>query len=167
MVLNHQARMTNLLTRVAWETRVALDRQQTNPQEKDAVARLIAADASELVDYLLFVDEFPLTGALEATSGFQKVFAQTGPRDSQGRSLRDLDLERRLLRHPCSYMIYSKAFDALPRVARDAVYARLWAVLSGAEPDRKYSRITAAERAAIVGILLETRTDLPPFFRPL
>ena len=54
-----------------------------------------------------------------------------GPRDSQGRSLRDLDLQRRLFRYPCSYMIYTEAFDALPPNAREAVYARLISVLSG------------------------------------
>jgi hypothetical protein len=167
MVLNHQARMTNLLMRVAWETRVALSQQQDNASLKGDVARLVAADARELVDYLLFVDEAPFAGELGSTSGFDKVFAKAGPRDRRGRSLRDLDLQKRLLRYPCSYMIYSKAFQALPAAAREAVYARLWAVLSGADRDRKYSRLSAGDRAAIVGILLETKDDLPSFFRPL
>jgi hypothetical protein len=167
MVLNHQVRMINLLTRVGWETRVALDRQKNNPQEKESVGRLIAADASELADYMLFIEEPPLRGKFESTSGFQAKFAATGPRDSRGRSLRQLDLGKRLMRHPCSYMIYSPAFDGLPLPAQNAVYARLWDILSGKDKAPKYSKLSAADRAAIVGILLETKPGLPSYFRPL
>ena len=167
MVLNHQVRMTNLLTRVGWETRVALDRQVREPKDKEAAERLIAADSRELADYMLFVDEAPLQGKFESTSGFQAKFAAVGPRDSRGRSLRQLDLRQRLMRHPCSYMIYSPAFDALPAAAKNAVYARLWEILSGKDRAPKYSKISAADRAAIVGILLETKPGLPAYFRPL
>ena len=34
---------------------------------------------------------------------------------------------------PCSYLIYSSAFDALPPSAKDPIYKRLWEVLSGEE----------------------------------
>jgi hypothetical protein len=167
MVLDHQVRMTNLLTRVGWETRIALDRQATNPQEKAAAERLIEADSRELVDYMLFVDEAPLPGKFESTSGFQMKFDAIGPRDSHGRSLRHLDLGKRLMRYPCSYMVYSRAFDALPDAAKDAVYARLWAILSGKDATRKYSKLSSADRTAIVAILMETKPGLPPYFRTL
>ena len=62
----------------------------------------------ELVDYLLFIDEAPLPGPVHGTSGFAEKFAAQGPRDSHGRSLRELDLRTRLFRYPCSYMIYSQ-----------------------------------------------------------
>jgi hypothetical protein len=78
-----------------------------------------------------------------------------------------LDLVKRLLRYPCSYMIYSPAFDELPPPVRDAVYARLWDVLSGKDRAKKYSKLSSADRAAITGILLETRTGLPAYFKPL
>ena len=167
MVLDHQVGMTNLLTRVGWEARVALDRQEKNPRDKAAVERLIAADSRELVDYMLFVDEARLPGKFSSTSGFQTKFEAAGPRDSRGRSFRQLDLAQRLLRYPCSYMIYSRAFDALPGPAKDAIYARLWAVLSGKDKAPKYAKLSAADRAAIVSILLETKTDLPANFRRL
>jgi hypothetical protein len=167
MTLNHQVRMTNLLTRVGWETRVALDRLAKFPQDKPLAEKLIAANAREFVDYLLFVEEAPLPVKLESASGFPAAFASAGPQDKRGRSLRQLDLEKRLLRYPCSYMIYSRAFDELPEAAKDAIYARLWTVLSGKESNRKYSKLSAADRAAIVGILLETRSGLPSYFRPL
>jgi hypothetical protein len=167
LVLDHQVRMTNLLTRVGWEARVALDRQSKNPREKQTVERLIAADTRELVDYMLFVEETPLPGKFESTSGFQEKFASTGPRDKKGRSLRQLDLQKRLLRYPCSYMIYSRIFDELPAPAKEAFYSRLWDVLSGKDRSPEYTKLSGADRAAIVTILMETKTDLPAYYRRL
>ena len=167
MVLDHQVRMTNLLTRVGWETRIALDRRQRNPQDSGVADRLVTADSRELVDYMLFVDEPALPGKFESTSGFQSKFASLGPRDSRGRSLRQLDLAKRLLRFPCSYMIYSRAFEELPSATKGAVYARLWDVLSGKERGAKYSKLSSADRSAIVSILVETKPDLPAYYRRL
>jgi len=160
MVLEHQAHMTNLLTRVGWEVRVALfEKRQFQP--------LLQNRAKELVDYLLFVDEAALTARIQGTSGFAEKFALLGPRDKKGRSLRDLDLTRRLMRYPCSYMIYSAAFDGLPTEARNEIYQRMWQILSGREKDRKYVRLSFADRQAIVEILRETREGLPKYFLPL
>lgn len=155
LVFDHQMRMMNLLTRLGWETRVAL---QEAPG--DAGAR-IAPLVADVVDYLLFVDEAPIGGAVRGSSGFAERFTASGRRDRQGRSLKDLDLDRRLLRYPCSYLILSPAFDALPAIARDAVYLRLWRVLSGAEADTRYARLSAADRRAIVEILSDTRDGWP------
>jgi len=63
------------------------------------------------------------------------------------------------MRYPCSYMIYSAAFDALPAEARDAVYHRMHGILDGDVRDPKYARLTTADRAAIVSILMETKPD--------
>lgn len=167
MVLNHQVRMTNLLTRVAWESRVALDRIKRIPQDKEATGRLIEADVRELADYMLFIDEAPLPGKFESTSEFPMKFAAAGPQDSRGRSFRQLDLAKRLFRYPCSYMIYSHAFDELPGPTKDAVYARLWSILSGKERAPIYRKLSRADREAIVGILLETKQGLPSYFKPL
>ena len=82
----------------------------------------------ELVDYLLFVDEEPLPAAVKGTSGFAEQFASQGPADSRGRSLRQLDLDHRLLKYPCSFLIYSAAFRALPDDVRGAIYDRVWDV---------------------------------------
>ena len=167
MTLNHQVRMINLMTRVGYETRIALEERQKNAETSAAADRLIASDAGELVDYLLFVDESPLPEKFESTSGFQQQFERYGPRDRRGRSLKQLDLESRLFRYPCSYMIYSPAFDGLPQPTRDAIYARMWEVLSGKDQDRRYARLTPQLRADIVDILLDTKPGLPEYFRPL
>ena len=74
------------------------------------------------------------------------------------------DLDHRLLRYPCSYMIYSAAFRALPAGVRAAIYGRIWDVLSGRDAGTKYARLTAADRRAVVDILHDTLTDLPAGF---
>jgi hypothetical protein len=100
-------------------------------------------------------------------SGFAEAFTAKGPRDAQGRSLRDLDLRRRLFKYPCSYMIYTPAFDGLPAAAREAVYSRLWEVLSGREKQPRYKVLSLQDRQAIVSILRETKRDLPSYFQPV
>jgi hypothetical protein len=159
MVLAHQVRMTNMITRAGWEARLAAAQPSA-----DANLRVREA-ASDLVDYLLFVDEAPLAGPMQGSSGYAEWFARQGPRDAQGRSLRDFDLRRRLFKYPCSYMIYTPAFDALPSAAKDAVYARMWEVLSGREKRAPYAtHLSAAERQSIVQILRATKKDLPAYF---
>ena len=81
--------------------------------------RAISRDIlNETVDYLLFADETPIASPVQPGSAFAKSFSSAGPRDRQGRSLRELDLQTRLFKYRCSYMIYSPAFDALPTEAR-------------------------------------------------
>jgi hypothetical protein len=158
LVFDHQARMMNLLIRIGWEARVVAHETQAAPS--DNVLRDLAV---ELVDYLLFIDEAPLDG-IRSVSPFAKTFSARGPRDRHGRSLRDLDLQHRLMRHPCSYMIYSTAFDGLPAEARDAIYRRMSQVLSGQDRSAKYSRLSKEDRRAIVEILRDTKQDLPSYF---
>jgi hypothetical protein len=155
MILNHQAHMTNLITRIGWESRI-----NTHDRAKAADANL----AKEFVDYLLFIDEAPLPTNIKGTSGFAQKFQALGPNDSKGRSLRQLDLERHLMRYPCSYMIYSQAFDGMPPDAKSAVYSRLWQVLSGRETDPRYARLSLADRQAVTEILRETKKGLPSYF---
>jgi hypothetical protein len=173
MVFNHQTHMTNLITRLNWETRVEeYERQRGAAREaaRTAAAAKTNSDpvgglASELVDYMLFIDEAPLPRKVQGGSGFAEKFAAAGPRDSKGRSLRDLDLEKRLLKYPCSYMIYSQAFDALPARAKSAVYDRLLEVLSGKATDKAYARLSASDRQAVIEILRETKKGLPSSFQ--
>jgi hypothetical protein len=156
LVFEHQMRMMNLITRVGWEVQVA-----THDKQTEKLPGLLRNAAREFVDYLLFADEAPLNGRIEGSSGFANVFAALGPRDRKGRSLRDFDLDRRLMRYPCSYMIYSEAFDGMPTEAKKAIYQRMWQVLSGAEHDAKYARLSRADRDAVIEILRDTKKDWP------
>ncbi len=168
LVLEHQAHMTNLITQVGWEARRILYREAAGGAPAgDGAAELLRESIVYLVDYLLFVDEAPLARPIRGSGGFAEAFAARGPRDSRGRSLRDLDLDRRLMRYPCSYMIYTQAFDALPAPAKAGIYQRLWDVLAGRVTDVVYDRLSPADRAAIVEILIDTKPDLPDYFRQL
>jgi hypothetical protein len=158
LVFDHQMRMMNLLIRLGWEARIL---EQDGRRASSALSEVV----TEAVDYMLFVGEARIDG-VRGTSGFAELFTGLGPRDSRGRSLRDFDLERRLFRYPCSYMIYSDAFAALPVTARNALYARLWEILSGKDLSPKYSSLSAGDRQAIVEILRDTKGDLPDTFRP-
>lgn len=149
MVFQHQGHMMNLITRVGWESRMA-----AHEQRLDFGTGPMKASIDELVDYALFVNEAPLTDAIRGTSGFTEKFPKQGPFDSRGRSLRQLDLNQRLLRYPCTYMIYSPAFRALPAETRQAIYTRMWELLS-----------PRADRRDVIDILRETVPDLPPAFR--
>jgi len=127
---------------------------------------MMSGVAGEVVDYLLFIDETRLTDRVRGASGFAERFSSIGPRDRKGRSLHELDLNRRLLKYPCSYLIYSPAFDALPPSAKDPIYKRLWEVLSGQEQDERYrSVLSLADRQAIAEILRDTKKDLPAYFQ--
>jgi hypothetical protein len=161
MVFQHQARMTNLVTRVGWEARVA-----AQDGRADYSAGPLRDAVNELVDALLFAGEAPLTSPVRGTSGFAEMFAAKGPADSRGRSLRQLDLERRLQRYPCSYTIYSAAFRALPDAARAAIYGRMGEILSGRDAGPRYSGLSEADRRSVIEILGETLPDLPVDFRP-
>jgi hypothetical protein len=168
MVFEHQMHMMNLFTRVGWDVRRSLYRDEMTPDKgRAATARLVRENARELVDYMLFVDEAPMTSRIEGTSGFVERFSSEGPTDHQGRSLRQFDLRHRLMRYPCSYMIYSDAFDALPDEVKSAVYERMWKILSEQEKEKKYGKLTFADRKAIVEILRDTKKRLPEYFQPI
>ena len=108
---------------------------------------------------MLFVDEFRLKWPVRSASDYAAQFAERGPRDSRGRSLRELDLNSRLFKYPCSYLIYSDSFDSLPAVVKQQVYGRLSDILSGKEQDETFAHLSAADREAIREILMDTKPD--------
>jgi hypothetical protein len=170
LVFTHQAGMTNLLTRAGWEARAvdpALHLPSTSTAgQQAAVDAVMKGIAGEVVDHLLFVDEAKLTEPVHGSSGFAQRFSAAGPRDRKGRSLYELDLKSRLMRYPCSYLIYSPAFDALPPLVKDPIYRRLWELLSGRENDVRYrTALSRADRQAIVEILRDTKKGLPGYFQ--
>jgi hypothetical protein len=154
LVLEHQVRVQNAITRAGWDARTA-----DLPVGAASAAKRVDEIAEPLVEALFLVDEAELTDEISGTSGFAEAFMQRGPRDVQGRSLRELDLKTRLFKYPLSYAIYSSAFDALPGVLKQRVYARIDEILSGADTTEPYARLSSADRAAILGILTATKPD--------
>jgi hypothetical protein len=169
LVLAHQTQMHNLITVVNYKTRLAVHGDRATGDSRgrlegsisEATRDKIKGPADELLRYLLFADEAPLEGPIEGTSGFREEFTALGLRDKEGRSLRDFDLKRRIFKYPCSYLIYSEAFDALSAPAKDYIYRRLFEVLSGRDQSDEYNRLSPGERRDILEILLATKPGLP------
>ncbi len=169
MVLAHQTEMHNRITRANYLTRIALfDEAELNKAlgqpvapRSDLTTRRIKSACEPLVEYMLFSGEAELTDKIHGASGFAEQFVKPGPRDGRGRSLRDLDLAKRLFAYPCSYLIYSESFDALPDAAKEYVLRRLWEVLSGKDQSQEFAHLSAADRRAILEILRATKKDLP------
>jgi hypothetical protein len=173
MVLEHQVGMLNRLARAELEARMALHYERelnkglgrpADEQSESARSR-IRSVSEAVVQYMLMRDENQLTDRIKGTSSFASDFAYRGPRDSKGRSLRDLDLNARLFRYPCSYLIYSRAFDSLPNEVKDHIYRRLWEILNGRGTGKDDPRQTAEDREAIVEILRETKPGLPDYWK--
>lgn len=173
MVLEHQTQAHNFITRANFLTRQALHHETVLNRELDEAAghrwdsttSRIKNAGEPLVEYLLFCDEAPLTAPLRGTTSFTDDFQQHGPRDAQGRSLREFDLTRRLFKYPCSYLIYSPSFDALPAEVRQYVYGRLWEILTGEDQSKQFVHLSPADRTAVLQILRETKDDLPTNWR--
>lgn len=169
MLLEHQTQMHNFITQANYAARRALHHQQLmnkvleEPQGhiSKSTRRRIQSGAEELVDYMLFVDEHPLSSPVQGVGNFAAEFQRTGVADPRGRSLKQLDLQRRLLKHPCSYLIYSEAFLALPRPVLAHVRRRLDEILSGKDESEKYAHLNSSDRQAILEILESTH----PMFR--
>jgi hypothetical protein len=143
MVLEHQAHFANLVTRVDYETRLG---------EESRIAEAVDA----LADYMLFVDEAKIPSPIVGSSGFTEKFSSLGPKDSQGRSLHELDLKRRLQKYPLSYMIYSPAFKGMADAPKQLVMRYINRVLSGEISGEKYAHFTPEIRDAIREILKQT-----------
>tara|TARA_R110002049_G_scaffold2750_8_gene22285 strand:+ start:240865 stop:242121 length:1257 start_codon:yes stop_codon:yes gene_type:complete len=140
LIREHQTRGHNLLSKV-------VDASFASDEELDE-----AIDA--FVKYVLFIDEAKLPGPIKGTTTYADQFQRTGPRDSQGRSLRQFDLESRLLRYRCSYLIYSETFKRLPEPASQKFWKRFIETLG----NRHW--IKQDEALAIEQIIRETVPDI-------
>jgi hypothetical protein len=159
MTLEHQVGMANRINAVSLQYN-RLKRDGMN----DADWTYIDKEIDDLVGYMLFVDEAPLAEPVKGVSTYTMTFPQQGPRDKQGRSLRDFDLQKRLFRYPLSYMVYSNLFDSMPEPVSERVYRRLFDVLNGRSASDKYARLSAGDRRAVLEILRDTKRNLPAYW---
>ena len=117
--------------------------------------------AKGLVRYLLFTDEVPLPqGVSFRDDTFKTDFAKSR-RVVEGFSLRDFDLETRLFRFRCSYMIYSPVFSGLPPVMKSLVLAKLSAALKEGGTDPESAHLPPSEKRVIRKILRMTLDGWP------
>lgn len=169
MVLAHQGGGHNVIARASFDVRTALHREAALNRDLGEPAGhrwpstdvVLDAAATALVECFLFCDEPRLEAPIAGTSGFAEEFAAAGPRDPQGRSLKDLDLHTRLFRHPCSFLVYSASFEALPAELRERFWKRMDAALAGTDPGGRFGHLSAEDREAIRGILAATKPGAP------
>lgn len=169
MTLAHQYRVQNLITDATYQINSAMAFERLYPRtastkwdmsgHSESTEQTVKRVCEPLVSALLFCDEIRLSGRLSGQSGFARSFEQIGPFDRQKRSLRLFDLNTRLFKYPCSFLIYTDHFDALPAPAKRYVYRRLWQVLGGKDQSSRFSKLSAADRKAIREILSDTKPD--------
>ena len=172
MVLEHQTHMHNLITRATYRTRIALDQEEQMNRAlgrppgsvSEHTLRRIQRAGDALLRYLLLIDEEILEDPITGVGGFTEHFQKQGPFDDQGRSLRQLNLRKYLFEYPCSYLIYSESFDAMPGPMLDYVYRRLYDILTGRDRDAPFDAISTAKRRAVLEILRQTKSSLPVYF---
>jgi hypothetical protein len=157
MVMEHQTHMHNFLTRLQYEAMIAL--------QMYGHVNYLKTASEAFLRYLLFTEEAPLKAPVSGATPFSAQFAQEGPKDHLGRSLRQFDLQTRLFKYPCSYLIYSEAFDALPDKLRERIYQRLFDVLTGKDTSADFAGMAPADRRAILEILIETKKGLPEYWK--
>jgi len=162
MVMEHQTQLHNIMTRADFAVRHAnyeRSQQQASEESDQEYQFKLHALSQEIVDGLLFVGETPLPSEVKGLLSFQSDFQQRGPDDSEGRSLRQFDLNDRLFKYPCSYLIYTSAFENLAPELRDQVVSDLLDVLQGNVQSSKYQHLTPELRDAILAILRDTKPD--------
>lgn len=148
LVLTHQTRIHNLITRARYDIEI----QGDDPER-------VRAAVEPLVRAMLFVWEEQLQAPIAGTTSFVSDFAKVGPHDRQGRSLRELQLDKRLFRYPLSYLVYSEQFDGLQPAAKDQFFRRVRAILTGEDKNRDFSHLSEADRRAILEILTDTKPE--------
>ncbi|MEO8097420.1 MAG: hypothetical protein ABI811_06935 [Acidobacteriota bacterium] len=163
MTLEHQTRAHYLISSLSAQFRSAAANDL--PLAKRPTPASLAAAVEKLVTYLTFADEIQLTSPVQGVSTFTQTFPQRGPRDPQGRSLRDFDLKTRIFRYPLSYTIYTDIFDQMHPKALEQVYRRLYEVLSGQDKSPKFAKRTPESRRAALEILRATKPTLPDYWR--
>jgi truncated hemoglobin YjbI len=153
LTLEHQSGFVNLVTRINAQLR-GLNNSSIKPELR-ATQQDIDSSIDELAGYMTFAGEVKLPSPVTGSSDFTRAFAAEGPRDGQGRSLRQFDLQTRLFRYPLSYMIYSQSFDNLHPAAK----AKLWHKLH----DLLVAK--GADGVAAIAIVAATKTDVPDFWK--
>ncbi len=168
MVLEHQARVHNLITRAAFEAKTAIFQDQGISRALDrdpnfrseSTLRRIERAGTDLLEAILYADEIPLRSPVNGTSKFAESFSRRSPTTAGGKSLFQLDLRTRLFRFPLSYLIYTPEFNNLPEPILAVVRSKLQAILNGESLSGSKVRLTEEDRAAILEILRETKTDM-------
>ena len=171
LTMEHQVAMHSRLVEAAYDLRMAIRRQADLRRELGEPATeeftgscltVANSHAEKVLRALLYCEEAALPdGGVDGGPAFQEAFRATRKATPDGRSLKDFQLLTRLFKYRCSYLIYSRTWDALPDKFRALLYSRLHLILTAKEPVPGYAHLNAAERADILAILRATKPGLP------
>lgn len=163
MVLTHQTILHNLITAVHETAREAtMEAAIGSPEARKAgpaITPRLRGAVETLVRGMLFVNDATFEAPMKGSTNFAQEFMTRGPRDAKGRSLRDLDLNKRLFKYRLSFLVYSEAFETLPEFAKRAVYARLYSILKGTDRTPDLQNISAEDRQNVLEILTATKPE--------
>ncbi len=164
MLHEHQVGFVNRVLEASYRVKLAL--HQGNGRLDAAGETMLDQQADLLVQYLLFKDEAALPkGGIKGELLFLRDFQRNKKPTTAGISLKDLDLQTRLFKHRCSYMIYSAQWGALPAILKQRVYAKLGQALADNSSVTDYAYLSLVERRNIRSILQQTLKDLPSGWR--
>ncbi len=173
MVMEHQLTVLNQLSYVKFKAPAVLARagmlDALQAPSWDALPeraqRTLKRMLDKLVDLALLKDSITLSEPISGVPEFAAWFEAQGPRDAQGRSLRELDLQTRLFRHPLSYIVQTAGFAQLPAFARDYLWRELAAILQGDKEHAALAGVSREERQATLEILRDTQPDFAQLLR--
>ena len=157
MVLEHQTHLHNMITRMHYETVMML--------KQYGHVNYLRNQVEAFLRYCLFTEEAPITSPIKGSPEFARYFENLGPKDARGRSLRQFDLNTHLFKFPCSFLIYSEAFDALPEPIKEKIYRRLWDILTGRDTSEDFKAISPETRRNVLEILVATKKGLPDYWK--
>lgn len=166
MVLEHQCMVHNTLAAASLNYRRLCWLQKSIHPEDDpdqgSAGKFADEAAPRIVKVLLFENEAELgENGIEGDPAFQDAFLRRYPKTTDGRSLADFHLYKRLFKHRCSYMVYSAAFRSLPERVRQAVIRELHGILSSEPSPENHPDLKSSERRRIASILSETLPGWP------
>lgn len=176
LVFEHQVTVQNALTRanqeclrmITYQKALQKDLKETVTEEPtyDSVRHVFAAASEQVLDALLSRNEAPLPrDGIQGVGGFASAFSKGGSSPHSLSGLRKLDLQTRLFRYRCSYLIGSTAFERLQPTLRRRVLQRLWRILTEPSGDARYAYLEPDERGEIRAALAAALPNMPTIWR--
>ena len=158
---DHQVMAVNVLMEANYRVRTALhavggDKPVADRELRPNDMEMAETQVRKVLRFLLFADEAPLPAPVAGDADFRKDFAANRRPEKSGRSLKDFDLHTRLMKHRCSYMIYSASFRGLPTTFQRILFKSLRSFLEDPKPGSPAAHLPADERKAIHEILTDT-----------
>jgi hypothetical protein len=155
----HQVGGVNRLIRAQYRFREL--RHRNGGSVPQALPPDLETELADLLGYLLFAQEAPIPASgIPGNPAFREGFARNR-KVVDGHSLKDLDLQTRLLRFRCSYLIHTPFFEGLDADLRRRILRDLDHALSPEKRNAASRHLSDSEAAVIRTILRATVPGFP------